>query len=122
MTDIAASVGTGGENRADDVRMVQRLLNDHRGRAGLPLLEVDGIAGPLTISALRDYQIAREVMDVTSGSVQPGDRTMRSLQSDLLTGIGQGVVRFDLPRPPTDGPDPTMLNALAQRLWDAMKK
>jgi hypothetical protein len=51
-TMIGSSVGAGGGNSPDDVRLVQRLLNDARARKGGQKLKVDGMAGKLTDAAI----------------------------------------------------------------------
>jgi hypothetical protein len=51
-TMIGGSVGAGGGNSPDDVRLVQRLLNDARARKGGQKLKVDGMAGKLTDAAI----------------------------------------------------------------------
>jgi hypothetical protein len=53
---LSASVGAGGANQAPDVGLVQILLNVMRGMQDKTLLAVDGIPGPLTIAAIREFQ------------------------------------------------------------------
>jgi peptidoglycan hydrolase-like protein with peptidoglycan-binding domain len=122
MTDISASVGVGGSNQAGDVRIVQRLLNDYRSRVGLSLLKADGAAGPLTNAAITEYQTRRGLTEKASGLLEPAGATIRQLQKELLNGVAQGVVPFDLPSSPRRAPDPKMVSELQQRIWDALKK
>jgi peptidoglycan hydrolase-like protein with peptidoglycan-binding domain len=122
MTDISASVGVGGSNQAGDVRMVQRLLNDYRSRAGRSLLKVDGVAGPLTNAAITEYQTRRGLTEKSPGRLEPAGATIRQLQKELLQGIAQGVVPFDLPSSPRGAPDLKTVSELQQRIWDALKK
>ncbi|MFM2415627.1 MAG: hypothetical protein RL385_350, partial [Pseudomonadota bacterium] len=122
MTEISASVGSGGSNQAGDVRMVQRLLNDYRSRVGLTLLEVDGVASPLTNAAITEFQTRRSLIEKSPGRMEPGGATIRQLQTELFSGIAQGVVRFDVANPPKRAPDPNMVSELQQRISDALKK
>ena len=78
MQTIVASVGHGGLNRTDDVRLVQELLNRHIQPLQRPLV-VDGIMSPRTIAAIEAFQ--RHVLDMRrpDGRIQPGDPTMVAL-------------------------------------------
>ena len=75
---LSGSVGRGGANRGDDVRLIQSLIN-----ANLPIplapLDVDGICGSNTIFAIETYQ--RRILNMTSpdGRVDPGGGTFGSL-------------------------------------------
>jgi peptidoglycan hydrolase-like protein with peptidoglycan-binding domain len=55
---ISASVGEGGVNRSADVKTIQELLNQIPVSKGgpQPLLAVDGLVGPKTIGAIRQFQ------------------------------------------------------------------
>src|SRR5262245_23968377 len=56
---ITASVGTSpAPNRFEDVETIQSLLNQVPTNRGgpVPLLDLDGICGPLTIAAIRRFQ------------------------------------------------------------------
>lgn len=74
---LQASVGQGGENRPDDVRLVQTLLNARRP-TGFPL-GTDGLCGLSTVTAIRRFQ--SQVMGLKSpdGRVDPGSLTLRAL-------------------------------------------
>ena len=78
MKTIVASVGHGGLNRTDDVRLVQELLNRHMQPPQLPLV-VDGTMSPRTIAAIEAFQ--RRVLNIhrPDGRIQPGDSTMVAL-------------------------------------------
>jgi peptidoglycan hydrolase-like protein with peptidoglycan-binding domain len=78
MKTIVASVGHGGLNRTDDVRLVQELLNRHRQPPQRPLV-VDGVMSPRTIAAIEAFQ--RRVLTIhrPDGRIQPGDATMVAL-------------------------------------------
>jgi hypothetical protein len=49
--NITASVGQGVDNKSDNVKIIQKLLNKN-GTS----LTVDGDCGPLTIAAIREFQ------------------------------------------------------------------
>lgn len=78
MKTIVASVGHGGLNRTDDVRLVQELLNRHMQPPQPPLV-VDGVMSPRTIAAIEAFQ--RRVLHIhrPDGRIQPGDPTMVAL-------------------------------------------
>ena len=78
MKTIVASVGHGGLNRTDDVRLVQELLNRHMQPPQRSLV-VDGVMSPRTIAAIEAFQ--RRVLNIRrpDGCIQPGDRTMTAL-------------------------------------------
>lgn len=77
---INGSVGSGGENRADDVRVVQDLLNRAAG-AGL---DVDGDCGPRTVGAISDYQ--KGFTSRPDGRVDPEGLTLRKLRAAVADG------------------------------------
>jgi peptidoglycan hydrolase-like protein with peptidoglycan-binding domain len=79
---ITASVGTGGTNRPHDVRTIQSALNDvpiEDGGAD-PLLQVDGIAGPLTRAAITNFQGSHT--RVFDGRVDPNGPTLLALNNE----------------------------------------
>ena len=91
---INGSVGSGGENRADDVRVVQDLLN----RAVDTGLDVDGDCGPRTIGAITDYQ--KGFSQRPDGRVDPEGLTLRKLRA----AVGAGKTPSGQPeRPPAQG-------------------
>ena len=75
---ITASVGRGGQNRPDDVRVVQTLLNDDLPIPFRPLI-VNGICDANTIATIEAYQ--RQVMRLPNpdGRVDAGGRTLTAL-------------------------------------------
>ena len=75
---IRASVGRGGVNRFEDVRVVQELLNKHTPPRMQPLT-VDGIVGPKTIAAIEDFQRRVLSMIHPDGRVDPDGPTLRAL-------------------------------------------
>ncbi|HEY5869137.1 MAG TPA: peptidoglycan-binding protein [Candidatus Tectomicrobia bacterium] len=82
MKTIVASVGHGGLNRTEDVRLVQELLNRHLQPPQHPLV-VDGMMSPRTIAAIAAFQ--RRVLNIhrPDGHIQPGDCTMAALTRQL---------------------------------------
>ena len=78
MKAIMASVGYGGLNRTDDVRLVQELLNRHMQPPQRPLV-VDGVMSPRTLAAIEAFQRRVLNMHRPDGRIQPGDRTMVAL-------------------------------------------
>ena len=78
MKTIVASVGRGGLNRTDDVRLVQELLNRHLQPAQRPLV-VDGVMSPRTIAAIEAFQRHVVTMHRPEGRIDPGDRTIAAL-------------------------------------------
>ena len=78
MHTIVASVGRGGLNRTDDVRLVQKLLNRYLQPAQRPLV-VDGVMSPRTIAAIEAFQRRVVTMHRPEGRIAPGDRTMAAL-------------------------------------------
>jgi peptidoglycan hydrolase-like protein with peptidoglycan-binding domain len=109
MAIIQASVGRGGVNRPEDVRMVQELLNKHT-RPPMQLLQVDGMAGPKTIAAIEAFQRHNLSMIHPDGRVDPDGRTLIALSSNasvplptssfrLPTGPGRaGLMEADFER------------------------
>jgi hypothetical protein len=75
---LNGSVGRRGVNRADDIRLVQRLINSHLPVRLIPLSE-DGICGPRTIFAIEAYQKSILGMKPPDGRVDPEGPTFRSL-------------------------------------------
>jgi len=78
MTLITASVGSSGTNRKDDVALVQFCLNDWRRRNGCRPIAEDGLVGPETTGAIRDFQGA--VTHLVDGRVDPAGPTMAALE------------------------------------------
>jgi peptidoglycan hydrolase-like protein with peptidoglycan-binding domain len=77
---ILGSVGSGGDNRPDDVRVVQDLLNRAAG-AGL---DVDGDCGPKTVGAITEYQ--KGFTRRPDGRVDPEGLTLRKLRAGVADG------------------------------------
>src|SRR5579859_478119 len=93
------AVGQGGSNRADDVYLVQFLINviwdkkDPQGNlvgvAGKPAPRVDGICGAETIAAIRKFQdyYGAGVVDGRVDPVPPG-QTFGPIHQKIYTMIG----------------------------------
>ena len=75
---LSGTVGRGGANARADVVRVQRMLNARRA-AGEDRLDLDGIAGPLTMGAIERFQRRAMRMVRPDGLVEPGRRTWRAL-------------------------------------------
>jgi peptidoglycan L-alanyl-D-glutamate endopeptidase CwlK len=71
---IRKSVGFGGVNEAEDVHRIQDYLNRNEA---LPCLLADGLCGPKTIAAIRNFQ--SRFMLAPDGRVDPGGRTQKEL-------------------------------------------
>lgn len=88
---IMASVGVGGANRADDVRTVQQLLNDVSPARGgpVPVLVVDGLCGPKTNTAIRNFQ-TKQQLPVVDSRADPDGPTMQALNSERSNKSADG--------------------------------
>ncbi len=80
MAEIKGSVGRGGANLREDIRLVQRLLNRHDLSPLAPVPE-DGQATPLLVTAIRHFQVRHVGMQSPDGRVDPGGRTLSRLKS-----------------------------------------
>ena len=78
---LKRSVGAGGANAYADAATVQYLLNCVPKGAGGPMAElaVDGIVGPLTMAAIRRFQM--KTSGKSDGRVDPGGPALAQLQS-----------------------------------------
>ena len=76
---ITASVGERGANHPQDVGIVQYLLNRANAKRGIPKtqIDVDGIVGPQTISALKEFQT--KFLKTVDGIVTPNGDTLKML-------------------------------------------
>lgn len=83
---IQGRVGHLAANGPDDVKAVQRQLNDHM----LPprqKLTVDGKCGPKTIAMIRDFQQNVCSMRNADGRVDPGGKTLMALNNPGSSGL-----------------------------------
>jgi len=78
---IDRSVGQGGANDAKDVFNIQYGLDQVPPIDGgpTPPLKIDGICGPKTIGAIRDFQLKQFGWSGADGRVDPGRQTIRRL-------------------------------------------
>ena len=74
---LTGSVGSGGNNRVLDVRLVQTILNEWRAQNGLRPIGVDGLSGPETIGAIRVFQ--QSTTKIVDGRVDSNGASWRSL-------------------------------------------
>lgn len=110
---ISASVGMGGANRSDDVKLVQQLLNEvPSGKGGPPpFLDVDGIFGSKTYGAISRFQTVN--LGFADGRIDPGMKTEKALLALLaLLGLlakvlGAKPVNPNTPPPPGGTPPGT---------------
>jgi hypothetical protein len=91
---ISGSVGAGGFNKPDDVRVIQQALNEvDPGQGGAdPKLKVDGWIGPKTIAAISKFQLAN--LGWADGRIDPHGPTLAKLNTlvsltSVLTAIAQ---------------------------------
>jgi hypothetical protein len=109
---ISASVGEGGVNKADDVRLIQSVLNNVPAADGGPDpdLDVDGICGQLTTKAISDFQ--RRKLGFVDARVDPNGPTLRALNGQrrrTVTAVKKGARRGPA-RAPANGPPPLQPN------------
>lgn len=104
---ISGSVGIRGNNRPEDVKKVQTLLN----RNGVsPALREDGIAGNKTNNAIKWFQERIVKMRIPDGRVDPNGKTWRALQKQ------EGK------RPEKKAPSPTSSNPSEKQEFRADRK
>src|SRR5512141_2861516 len=106
MTAHSAKVGEGGANHPANVRLVQRLLNDALGRELGEPLEVDGIAGPRTISAIELFQRLNGLP--VDGCIDPSGLTRRHPLGEHLTALSAGFVQSSFGRLEASSPPPRL--------------
>ena len=95
MARLIGSVGLGVRSHMPDVKYVQTLLSDWLlVRNQVPLV-VDGLCGPLTDGAIRQFQ--RVETGIVDGRVDPGGPSIKKLEfrhmENLLSGI-YGLAQF----------------------------
>jgi hypothetical protein len=101
--DLQKAVGPGKPNRREDVRIVQRLLDQQASRTGV-LVAQTGVYDAKTQAAVQTFQRRVLHMVFAAGVVAPGDITLRSLRETaaqrLMAGAAGGL---RLPRQLDDG-------------------
>ena len=90
MACMRASVGEGGANTIGDVKYVQFLLCDRRLIDHKNALEVDGIAGPLTKAAIREFQKQHRT-GMVDGRVDVNGPTIRALEGLHIDKLSSGM-------------------------------
>lgn len=78
---VTGSVGEKGRNIQRDVRCVQELLNVWLEKQVRTLLRVDGIAGPKTIAAIKDFQRFNNFF--VDGRIDPDAHTIQALEAQI---------------------------------------
>jgi hypothetical protein len=91
---IGRSVGAGGANIAADVRTIQDALNDIPSESGGPdaALTVDGIVGPLTLRAIKNFQQTH--VSIVDSRIDPDGPTLAAINAELTAGVpvaSQGI-------------------------------
>jgi hypothetical protein len=78
---ITSSVGSGGVNRSEDVWNIQYGLNQVPIIDGGPTtpLTLDGLCGPNTIGAIRNFQVKHFGWGGCDGRIDPGQQTLAKL-------------------------------------------
>ena len=89
MARLQGSVGEAAANSRPDVKYVQFLLSDWLLSIGRQPLAVDGVVGPLTRGAIRDFQRARS--GIVDGRVDPNGAAIRWLEHCHLTRIASAI-------------------------------
>lgn len=100
---LTASVGAGGANHPKDARYLQYLLVDWRRTNNLPPIAIDGVVGPRTVDAIRNFQ-QRETRQV-DGRVDPNGPTLRRLEECHMGNVFAGI-RYSPPVRPWPGAPP----------------
>lgn len=83
---ILGSVGYMAMNRFDDVRIVQRLLNEgHLCLCAAPLVKESGLMSPDTVAAIKSLQ--RQSRECESGRLDPQSRLLSALDKASRLGV-----------------------------------
>lgn len=94
MLRITGSVGNNGQNRTNDVRTVQELLNKNIKHL-YPLLPLkpDGACGPITIGLIREFQRRKAGLSKPDGRVDPDGKTFLA----LIEATSEARTKIQLP-------------------------
>ena len=98
---IQSPVGRGSHNDLTDVTVVQNLLNMNRRHytSGMPPeLNADGRIGPMTIEAIRSFEMRIMGLAESDGIVVPGDPTMKALIAGLEPGYTKEKLAIVMPQ------------------------
>ncbi|MEY4509380.1 MAG: hypothetical protein RLZZ450_1502 [Pseudomonadota bacterium] len=97
MATISASVGAGGKNRPNDVRVVQGGLNRFAvARANKLRLATDGAVNDAVIGAIKQFQQVGLGLEHPDGRVDPSGRTLTLLANSLKTRNTQKRITVSL--------------------------
>jgi peptidoglycan hydrolase-like protein with peptidoglycan-binding domain len=91
---LTRPVGQWLPNVPGDVRYVQFLLNDWRRGRGRPTLVEDGIAGPLTSAAIREFQKAET--GIVDGRIDTNGAAIRKLEYRHILRLVNEVYVYSL--------------------------
>ncbi len=117
MTGITATVGKSGVNVAEDVILVQAMLQAIRNANGRPYYNsnYDGVFGPITERAIADFQRDHGLFQLEFGHVTMGGQTLRTMlqllpsdRRDMRVMPGTRTVYLGAPR--------TLLSSVMSRL------
>ncbi len=86
---LTAAVGASAPNRLRDVKTVQVLLNFNRPPP-LPALAIDGVCGPATIAAIREFQVRVAKLAAPDSRIDPGRGTLRALRVGVPATFAPG--------------------------------
>jgi peptidoglycan hydrolase-like protein with peptidoglycan-binding domain len=125
MARLTRPVSQALQNVPGDVRYVQFLLNDWRRNKNLKTLVEDGIAGPLTSAAIREFQKAET--GIVDGRIDVNGPAIRRLEYLHILRIANQVYVPTLEHytilsmiPPALGP--VTIPRLANRYLNALRK
>lgn len=77
-TGLNSTVGAGGANQVEDVRLVQMKLSSWMESQNLGQLAIDGVVGKNTVGAIMQFQTSIGLVH-PDGRIEPGRRTARAL-------------------------------------------
>jgi len=116
--NILGSVGEGGANQSQSVKVVQYLLNCVPGGSGGPGAElaVDGMIGPKTVAAIRKFQMAK--FGKADGRVDLNGATIKALQGfDPHPNDGLGALSHKTPHKESGAPGKTPSEKMGGDWW-----
>ncbi|HEY4118372.1 MAG TPA: peptidoglycan-binding domain-containing protein [Byssovorax sp.] len=99
MLRLTGSVGKGGNNSYEDVRVVQQALNDYAVLLGAARVREDGTLDDATAAAILEFQRRIVRIDAPDGRVDPASRTLRTLLAESPQGATLAYAEL-----PNDGP------------------
>jgi peptidoglycan hydrolase-like protein with peptidoglycan-binding domain len=108
MSSLGGSVGEGGTNCRRDVKYVQFLLCDWRYCNEGIGIDVDGIVGPITKAAIKEFQTKHT--GIVDGRVDPTGPAIQALErihiDNMISNLTESVSKYGYLRPtlPAFGP------------------